>query len=209
MCGWVCLLWIVQICERLRNDGIIQTQIFSFIFSSISILSFSLFFISSLTQKRLLRRKTVSLSHSPSSPLWRWRNTHRQTTHRLARSAKSTCVWVWVWVWVCVGVWVWVCKGLGLMFEWVCKSVCMRIAILNHLSQTHSLSPLSLRFFLGLSSHADLIRNVAFAGPLHHGKTTFMDMLVMNTHDKAVMEKKGARYTDTRKGICVCGWGSV
>ncbi len=59
---------------------------------------------------------------------------------------------------------------------------------------------LSLRFFVGLSSHPDLIRNVAFAGPLHHGKTTFLDMLVQHTHHKDKMEKKGARYTDTRKG---------
>lgn len=37
--------------------------------------------------------------------------------------------------------------------------------------------------FLGaLMGNPDLIRNVAVAGHLHHGKTTFMDMLVEQTH---------------------------
>jgi len=34
-----------------------------------------------------------------------------------------------------------------------------------------------------LMNYPDQIRNVAFAGHLHHGKTAFMDMLVLETHD--------------------------
>lgn len=34
-----------------------------------------------------------------------------------------------------------------------------------------------------LMNYPDQIRNVALAGHLHHGKTAFMDMLVMETHD--------------------------
>lgn len=38
-------------------------------------------------------------------------------------------------------------------------------------------------FMTDLMSFPDQIRNVALAGHLHHGKTAFMDMLVLETHD--------------------------
>ena len=32
----------------------------------------------------------------------------------------------------------------------------------------------------------DLVRNIAIVGHLHHGKTSFVDMLVSETHDLPV-----------------------
>ncbi len=60
-------------------------------------------------------------------------------------------------------------------------------------------------FMTDLMNFPDQIRNIAFAGHLHHGKTAFMDMLVMETHDIADrLEKRSGkkrdeqlRYTDT------------
>lgn len=60
-------------------------------------------------------------------------------------------------------------------------------------------------FMTDLMNFPDQIRNVAFAGHLHHGKTAFMDMLVMQTHDinERLENRKGRnrdaqlRYTDT------------
>ena len=63
----------------------------------------------------------------------------------------------------------------------------------------------SREFMTDLMNFPDQIRNVALAGHLHHGKTAFMDMLVMETHDISDrLEKKigktreqQLRYTDT------------
>ncbi|KAF2198127.1 elongation factor 2 [Delitschia confertaspora ATCC 74209] len=59
-------------------------------------------------------------------------------------------------------------------------------------------------FMSDLMNYPDQIRNIAIAGHLHHGKTAFMDMLVMETHDiqDRLDKKKGRkkeeqlRYTD-------------
>ncbi|KAF6820758.1 elongation factor Tu GTP binding domain-containing protein [Colletotrichum sojae] len=59
-------------------------------------------------------------------------------------------------------------------------------------------------FMADLMNFPDQIRNVALAGHLHHGKTAFMDMLVLETHDIAdrlerrVGKKRDEqlRYTD-------------
>ncbi|KAL3653011.1 hypothetical protein CASFOL_002692 [Castilleja foliolosa] len=59
----------------------------------------------------------------------------------------------------------------------------------------------STEFLLGLMSNPTLVRNVALVGHLHHGKTTFMDMLVEQTHHISTFDKsseKHMRYTDTR-----------
>ncbi len=40
-------------------------------------------------------------------------------------------------------------------------------------------------FMLGLMDHPGMIRNVLVAGHLHHGKTSLMDMLVLETHQMA------------------------
>ncbi|KAI5210634.1 U5 small nuclear ribonucleoprotein component [Aureobasidium subglaciale] len=60
-------------------------------------------------------------------------------------------------------------------------------------------------FMTDLMNFPSQIRNVALAGHLHHGKTAFMDMLVMQTHDiqEKLDKRKGRdrdeqlRYTDT------------
>lgn len=52
-----------------------------------------------------------------------------------------------------------------------------------------------------LNSSADVTRNIAIVGHLHHGKTTVMDMLVEQTHDVRAewrMDERGMRFTDTR-----------
>lgn len=57
-------------------------------------------------------------------------------------------------------------------------------------------------FMMDMMNFPDQVRNVAVAGHLHHGKTAFMDMLVMETHaidrKKAVGRKDEPqlRYTD-------------
>lgn len=64
----------------------------------------------------------------------------------------------------------------------------------------------SREFMTDLLSFPEGIRNIAVAGHLHHGKTAFVDMLVMQTHydlqermDKKVGRKRDEqlRYTDT------------
>lgn len=43
-----------------------------------------------------------------------------------------------------------------------------------------------------------LVRNVALVGHLHHGKTTFVDCLIRQTHPQFEdNEEKALRYTDT------------
>ncbi|KAI9695648.1 MAG: hypothetical protein M1820_008495 [Bogoriella megaspora] len=61
-------------------------------------------------------------------------------------------------------------------------------------------------FMTDLMNFPDQIRNIVFAGHLHHGKTALMDMLVMQTHDirerldKRIGKKRDEqlRYTDTQ-----------
>lgn len=63
----------------------------------------------------------------------------------------------------------------------------------------------SREFMTDLLNFPEQTRNVALVGHLHHGKTAFMDMLVMQTHDLAErLDKKTGRkreeqlrYTDT------------
>jgi len=60
----------------------------------------------------------------------------------------------------------------------------------------------SEEYLRGLMGNANLVRNVAVAGHLHHGKTTLFDMLVEQTHhvDDAIVhaDDRALRYTDTR-----------
>ena len=73
--------------------------------------------------------------------------------------------------------------------------------------QEDHLPPVFFRrdFMTDLMNFPDQVRNVALAGHLHHGKTTFMDMLVSQTHDinRRLDSKQGRtrdpqlRYTDT------------
>lgn len=55
----------------------------------------------------------------------------------------------------------------------------------------------SRNFMTDLMNFPEQIRNVAFAGHLHHGKTAFLDMLVMQTHDlNERLEKRIGRKRD-------------
>ncbi|OTF79078.1 hypothetical protein BLA29_014467, partial [Euroglyphus maynei] len=49
-----------------------------------------------------------------------------------------------------------------------------------------------------LMDNPNLIRNVAFIGHLHHGKTTFVDCIIEQTHPELRNRKedKPFRYTD-------------
>ncbi|TPX36127.1 hypothetical protein SmJEL517_g01470 [Synchytrium microbalum] len=51
-------------------------------------------------------------------------------------------------------------------------------------------------FMVDLMAHPDLTRNIAIVGHLHHGKTSFVDMLVAQTHDVKWEVESGERYTD-------------
>ena len=42
----------------------------------------------------------------------------------------------------------------------------------------------SIEYLADLMDVPELVRNVAFVGHLHHGKTLFTDMLVQQTHPK-------------------------
>ncbi|KAI0126889.1 P-loop containing nucleoside triphosphate hydrolase protein [Xylariales sp. AK1849] len=52
-------------------------------------------------------------------------------------------------------------------------------------------------FMTDLMNFPEQIRNIAFAGHLHHGKTSFMDMLVLETHDITErLEKRTGKNRD-------------
>lgn len=55
-----------------------------------------------------------------------------------------------------------------------------------------------LEYMTDLMDTPDLIRNISLIGHLHHGKSTFMDCLVEQTHPELTQkEGKSYRYTDT------------
>ena len=59
----------------------------------------------------------------------------------------------------------------------------------------------SPEYLKGLMTNANLVRNITVVGHLHHGKTTFMDMLLEQTHDvqfEWYSSDRQLRYTDTR-----------
>eukprot|EP00397_Hematodinium_sp_SG-2012_P009468 GEMP01009553.1.p1 GENE.GEMP01009553.1~~GEMP01009553.1.p1 ORF type:complete len:975 (-),score=208.20 GEMP01009553.1:420-3344(-) len=53
-------------------------------------------------------------------------------------------------------------------------------------------------FLSGFMEKERFIRNVTLLGPLHSGKTGFMDLLVQNTHDMDWKWDRDFRYTDSR-----------
>jgi U5 small nuclear ribonucleoprotein component len=53
------------------------------------------------------------------------------------------------------------------------------------------------RFMVDMMNTPDLIRNIAVVGHLHHGKTSFVDMLISETHDIPINVDQPERYTDT------------
>ncbi|KAF8819406.1 hypothetical protein IE077_004216, partial [Cardiosporidium cionae] len=58
----------------------------------------------------------------------------------------------------------------------------------------------SFEFLAGMMNKPELIRNVCLLGHFHHGKTTFVDMLVKETHfRRRAIGFNFQRYTDSRK----------
>ncbi len=53
-------------------------------------------------------------------------------------------------------------------------------------------------YLVQLREHPALIRNIALVGHLHHGKTSFMDTLVQQTHIKKWRLEKEYKHTDYR-----------
>ncbi|CAG8696176.1 16619_t:CDS:2, partial [Acaulospora morrowiae] len=53
-------------------------------------------------------------------------------------------------------------------------------------------------FMVDMMNFPELVRNIAIIGHLHHGKTSFVDMLVNETHSSVAWDvDKQERYTDT------------
>ncbi|RUS27799.1 hypothetical protein BC938DRAFT_482716 [Jimgerdemannia flammicorona] len=50
---------------------------------------------------------------------------------------------------------------------------------------------------MDMMNFPNLVRNIAIVGHLHHGKTSFVDMLVSETHDVPINADQPERYTDT------------
>jgi len=50
---------------------------------------------------------------------------------------------------------------------------------------------------MDLMNFPDQVRNITLAGHLHHGKTAFMDMLILETHDlpPQAFSKKGEQVS--------------
>jgi len=68
----------------------------------------------------------------------------------------------------------------------------------EHLEQELPDTNYSMEFQADLMDNANLVRNVALVGHLHHGKTSFVDCLMEQTHpDIVTSSEKPARYTDT------------
>ncbi|KAI7905398.1 P-loop containing nucleoside triphosphate hydrolase protein [Cokeromyces recurvatus] len=56
----------------------------------------------------------------------------------------------------------------------------------------------SKEYMADLMNHPDLVRNIAIVGHLHHGKTSFIDMLISETHPHMPINvEQPERYTDT------------
>jgi len=68
----------------------------------------------------------------------------------------------------------------------------------EHVEQELPETSYSMEFLADLMDNGSLVRNVALVGHLHHGKTSFVDCLMQQTHpDLASTSDKPIRYTDT------------
>ncbi|KAG8196595.1 hypothetical protein JTE90_014156 [Oedothorax gibbosus] len=68
----------------------------------------------------------------------------------------------------------------------------------SYVEQNLPATKYNLEFLADLMDNTDLIRNVALVGHLHHGKTSFVDCLIEQTHpDVRAKEGSNLRYTDT------------
>lgn len=68
----------------------------------------------------------------------------------------------------------------------------------QHLEQDLPMTTYDTEFMADLMDNPNLVRNVALVGHLHHGKSTFVDCLMQQTHpDLQSKDDKPLRYTDT------------
>lgn len=68
----------------------------------------------------------------------------------------------------------------------------------EHVEQELPQTTYQIEFLADLMDNSTLIRNVALVGHLHHGKTSFVDCLMQQTHpDLQTKDDKPVRYTDT------------
>ena len=68
----------------------------------------------------------------------------------------------------------------------------------QHVEQELPATSYDPEFMADLMDNANLVRNVALVGHFHHGKSSFIDCLMQQTHpDLASKEDKPLRYTDT------------
>jgi len=68
----------------------------------------------------------------------------------------------------------------------------------QHVEQDLPTTTYDTEFMADLMDNPNLVRNVALVGHLHHGKSTFIDCLIAQTHpDLQTKEDKALRYTDT------------
>lgn len=72
--------------------------------------------------------------------------------------------------------------------------------VYDHRMETETFPPstFSKQYMIDLMGTTPLIRNVVLAGHLHHGKTSFAQLLLEQTHNQLPGGKHGARFTDTR-----------
>jgi len=68
----------------------------------------------------------------------------------------------------------------------------------EHVEQELPETTYSMEFLADLMDNGNLVRNVALVGHLHHGKTSFVDCLMQQTHPELTTSaEKPVRYTDT------------
>jgi len=68
----------------------------------------------------------------------------------------------------------------------------------EHVEQELPATSYQIDFLADLMDNGNLIRNVALVGHLHHGKTSFVDCMMQQTHpDLRTKDDKAIRYTDT------------
>jgi len=68
----------------------------------------------------------------------------------------------------------------------------------EHVEQELPETNYSMEFLADLMDNGNLVRNIALVGHLHHGKTSFVDCLMEQTHpDYQSSSEKPQRYTDT------------
>jgi len=67
----------------------------------------------------------------------------------------------------------------------------------EHVEQELPTTTYQMEFLADLMDNGNLVRNIAMVGHLHHGKSTFVDCLMQQTHPDLQTTDQPLRYTDT------------